>query len=126
MQYKLFTDIAALLYSPAINYDHAGRTPAKESIQHRSIRTYSAFTNKQVYTMSTRVIGGVTVPDTPLITSALQFARENIEESLYNHVVRAWFFGFIIADKVPALQDRDREVHSVAAILHDLGFKPHP
>ncbi|KAL8721848.1 MAG: hypothetical protein Q9225_001562 [Loekoesia sp. 1 TL-2023] len=72
--------------------------------------------------MSTRVIGGVTVPNTPLITSALQFARDNLEEALYNHVVRTWLFGFIIADKVPALQGRDREVHSVAAILHDLGF----
>lgn len=31
-------------------------------------------------------------------------------------------FGFIIADKQPALRDRDREAHAVAAILHDIGL----
>ncbi|KAL8697518.1 MAG: hypothetical protein Q9201_007084 [Fulgogasparrea decipioides] len=46
----------------------------------------------------------------------------HLPDSLYNHVVRGWLFGFAIADKVPALQDRDREAHSVAAILHDLGW----
>ncbi|KAL8690930.1 MAG: hypothetical protein Q9224_004289, partial [Gallowayella concinna] len=74
--------------------------------------------------LPTRVYGGVTVPDTPLITAALAFARAHSTETLYNHVVRSWLFGFIIADKVPTLQERDREVHSVAAILHDLGLDP--
>ncbi|KAL8717586.1 MAG: hypothetical protein Q9181_008305 [Wetmoreana brouardii] len=73
-------------------------------------------------TLPTRMYGGVTVPDTPLITSALSFARARMTDSLYNHVVRSWLFGFAIADKVPALQNRDREAHSVAAILHDLGW----
>ncbi|KAI4139597.1 MAG: hypothetical protein L6R39_006209 [Caloplaca ligustica] len=72
--------------------------------------------------LPTRVYGGVTVPDTPLIRSALEYAKSNMKEPLYNHVVRAWLFGFAIADKVPALQDRDGEVHSIAAILHDLGW----
>ncbi|KAL8645736.1 MAG: hypothetical protein Q9210_006542, partial [Variospora velana] len=72
--------------------------------------------------LPTRVYGGVTVPDTPLITKALDFAKANLKEPLYNHVVRSWLFGFIIADKAPPLQNRDREAHSVAAILHDLGW----
>lgn len=62
------------------------------------------------------------VPDTQLITSALAFARSHMTEALYNHVVRSWLFGFVVADKIPALQNRDREAHSVAAILHDLGW----
>ena len=31
-------------------------------------------------------------------------------------------FGFIIADKTPGLQNRDREAHAVSALLHDLGW----
>jgi len=30
----------------------------------------------------------------------------------------------VIADKTPALAERDREVHAVAAIMHDLGWDP--
>ncbi|KAI4118135.1 MAG: hypothetical protein LQ338_007455 [Usnochroma carphineum] len=77
-------------------------------------------------TLPTRVYGGVAVPDTPLIKSALELARAHMKEPLYNHVVRAWLFGFIIADKVPALEGRDREAHSIAAILHDLGWSHSP
>ena len=40
----------------------------------------------------------------------------------YNHVVRSWLFGFVIASKIPELKDRDLEVHSISAILHDLGW----
>lgn len=70
--------------------------------------------------LSTKVVAGVSVPDTPLISKALEYAREYSSDSTYNHVVRSLLLGFVIADKV--LPDRDREVHAVAAILHDLGF----
>jgi len=73
-----------------------------------------------VNSLPTKVLGGVTVPDTPLITKALEFAREHSTDSTYNHIVRSFLLGFIIADKI--LQDRDREAHAIAAILHDLGF----
>ncbi|KAL9013081.1 MAG: hypothetical protein Q9173_002197 [Seirophora scorigena] len=76
--------------------------------------------------LSTRVYGGVTVPNTPLITKALDLAKAHMKEPLYNHVVRSWLFGFIIADKAPPLQSRDREVHAIAAILHDLGWSTTP
>ncbi|KAH8665681.1 hypothetical protein BGZ61DRAFT_484388 [Ilyonectria robusta] len=36
----------------------------------------------------------------------------------------AGVFGFIIAAKIPELQNRDVEAHALAAILHDLGFDP--
>src|SRR5258707_14193971 len=40
----------------------------------------------------TRVVAGVLVPDTPLITSAIEYARENSEPYLFNHVMRSWLF----------------------------------
>ena len=73
-------------------------------------------------TLPTQSIAGVEVPDTPLISKALGLCRKHLDDWAYNHCMRAWLFGFIIADNTPQLQDRDREVHSIAAILHDLGW----
>lgn len=72
--------------------------------------------------VSTKIIAGVIVPDTPLITKALEFARENLSTLAFNHVVRSWLFGAFIADQTPHLRGRDNELHAVAAILHDLGW----
>lgn len=71
-------------------------------------------------TLPTKVVAGVTVPDTPLITKALEFVRPYSTDDTYNHIVRSFLLGFIIADKV--LPDRDREAHAIAAIIHDIGF----
>lgn len=72
--------------------------------------------------LPTKVIAGIKVPDTPLITKALEYARKFSSDNTYNHIVRSLLFGFIIADKIPTMQERDREAHAIAAILHDLGF----
>ncbi|KAK5114215.1 hypothetical protein LTR85_010280 [Meristemomyces frigidus] len=72
--------------------------------------------------LPTRVVAGVTVPDTPLLTKALEFAREHSTDSTYNHINRSLLLGTIISDKVPTTKDRDREAHAIAAVLHDLGF----
>ncbi|KAL8823793.1 MAG: hypothetical protein Q9191_005544 [Dirinaria sp. TL-2023a] len=72
--------------------------------------------------LPTRIVGGILVPDTPLITKALDYARAHLSDMAYNHVVRSWLFGFAIASKVPSFADRDLEVHSIAAILHDMGW----
>lgn len=69
---------------------------------------------------TTRTLAGATIPDTPLVTAAVSFARHYSNDATYNHVLRSLLLGFIIADKV--IPDRDREVHAIAAILHDLGF----
>lgn len=69
----------------------------------------------------TRALAGVTVPNTPLITKALAYAKAHVDEMTSNHVVRSWLFGTYIADHIPELQSRDSEVHAIAAILHDLG-----
>ena len=72
--------------------------------------------------LPTRVLAGVTVPDTPLITKALDFVRTHVDDLTYNHVVRSWLFGHFIAGQIPSLQDRDVEAHAISAILHDLGW----
>jgi len=70
----------------------------------------------------TRVLAGVTVPDTPLITKALAYTRKFLTDTAYNHVVRSWLFGHYIASNSPGFPDRDVELHAISAILHDLGW----
>ena len=41
---------------------------------------------------TTRVLGGITVPDTPLIAQAMDYARTSSEPYLFNHAVRSWLF----------------------------------
>ena len=69
---------------------------------------------------TTRVLGGVTVVDTPLISRALDLARTHSEPFLFNHVVRSWLF----AVRLGQLQgvSHDPEVVAVSALLHDLGL----
>jgi len=75
-------------------------------------------------TLPTRVLAGVAVPDSPLITKALSYTKAHLNAMAYNHVVRSWLFGVIIASKTPAPHDHDLdlEIHSIAALLHDLGW----
>ena len=70
----------------------------------------------------TRVFGGVRVPYTPIIDASITYARAHLNDMAYNHVFRSWLFGFAIAGKIESLQGRDQEVHSVSALLHDLGW----
>lgn len=72
--------------------------------------------------MATRQLAGITVPDTPLITAAIDLARKHLDDWAYNHVMRSWLFGCAVAQKVPGLSNQDRELHSIAAILHDMGW----
>ncbi len=74
--------------------------------------------------LPTRVLAGVTVPDTPLIRDALDYARQHTTPGIFNHVVRSWLYGIIISSRVPALESYDRELHAVSTILHDLGWDP--
>ena len=37
------------------------------------------------------------MPDTPLITSAIKYARESSEPCLFNHVMRSWLFAVSLA-----------------------------
>jgi hypothetical protein len=68
----------------------------------------------------TRVLGGITVIDTPLIARAMDYARTNSEPFLFNHAVRSWLF----AVRLGQLQGvpHDAEVVAVGTLLHDLGL----
>ena len=68
----------------------------------------------------TRVLGGITVIETPLITRALDYARKHSEPYLFNHAVRSWLF----AVRLGQLQGvpHDAEVVAVGTLLHDLGL----
>ena len=67
-----------------------------------------------------RVLGGITVVETPLISRALDLARTHSEPFLFNHAVRSWLF----AVRLGQLQgiSHDPEVVAVGTLLHDLGL----
>jgi hypothetical protein len=69
---------------------------------------------------TTRVLGGITVSDTPLIIRALEYVRTHSEPYLFNHAVRSWLF----AVRLGQLQGGayDAEVVAIGSLLHDLGL----
>lgn len=71
-----------------------------------------------------RVCAGVAIPNTSLIAKVIDFARAHSTDYAFNHIQRSMLLGFIIADKIPELKDRDLEVHAVSALLHDIGWDP--
>jgi HD domain len=70
--------------------------------------------------VATRLLAGVTVPDTPLISRAIEYARERSEPYLFNHVMRSWLFAATLAQLNQTAHDG--EVLAVTTILHDLGL----
>jgi hypothetical protein len=69
---------------------------------------------------ATRLLAGVSVPDTPTISRAIEFAREKSEPYLFNHVMRSWLFAALIAQRKQT--PHDGEVVAVTTILHDVGL----
>jgi len=70
--------------------------------------------------IATRSIAGVLVPDTPLISRTIEYARQESEPYLFNHVMRSWLFAVSVARQRGAAYDA--EVLAVATLLHDLGL----
>jgi len=71
----------------------------------------------------TRVIGNVTVIDTPLVRAAQAIARQYSDDFLFNHVMRTWLFGALVISHNTTLQQTvDLEVHALGSMLHDLGL----
>ena len=70
--------------------------------------------------VANRMVAGVSVPDTPLVVRAVEYARQHSEPYLFNHVMRSWLFGAALAQ----IHDtpHDAEVLAVMAVLHDLGL----
>ena len=71
-------------------------------------------------TQSMRSIAGVSVPDSPLIEAAIEYAQGLSEPYLFNHAMRSWLFAAKIG-QVKAIEC-DEEVVAVGAILHDIGL----
>ena len=70
--------------------------------------------------LGARLIAGISVPDSPLITEVLEYAQTLYEPYLFNHAMRSWLF----AAKIGPLKgiDYDLEVVAVGTILHDIGL----
>ena len=71
---------------------------------------------------ASRQLAGVWVPDSPVISLAIEYAREHSEPYLFNHVMRSWLFAEVIAQKDRV--EHDGEVLAVTTLLHDLGLSP--
>jgi hypothetical protein len=69
---------------------------------------------------ATRLLAGVIVPDTPIVSRAIAYAREHCEPYLFNHVMRSWLFAVAIAQLKGS--PHDPEVLAVATLLHDIGL----
>ena len=67
-----------------------------------------------------RLIAGISVPVSPLISEVLEYAQKLYDPYLFNHAMRSWLF----AAKIGQLKglDCDLEVVAVGTILHDIGL----
>jgi len=70
--------------------------------------------------IATRLLAGVSVLDMPVITRAIEFARDRSEPYLFNHAMRSWLFAALLAQRKQAAHDA--EVLAVTTILHDIGL----
>ena len=70
--------------------------------------------------LRTRLVAGVSVPDTAMIAAALDYAQRLSEPYLFNHAMRSWLFAARIG-QLKAV-DCDQEVVAVGTILHDVGL----
>jgi hypothetical protein len=77
-------------------------------------------TEPAIVSGKTRVLGGITVIDTPLVTRAMDFARTHSEPFLFNHAVRSWLFAVRLGQLQGIAHDAD--VVAVGSFLHDLGL----
>lgn len=68
----------------------------------------------------TRVLAGVTVPDTPLVARAIEFAHTHSEPYLFNHVMRSWLFATLLVQQKG--EACDLEVLALSTLLHDIGL----
>src|SRR4026209_2008153 len=70
-----------------------------------------------------RLIAGVSVPDSPWIRAAIEYAQRLSEPYLFNHAMRSWLFAELIG-RAKGI-DYDREVVAIGTILHDIGLTAH-
>src|ERR1700723_2834944 len=66
------------------------------------------------------VLAEIKVPDTAVIRDAIDLSRSASEPFLFNHAMRSWLFGVLLAES--AERAPDPELLAIATILHDLGL----
>src|SRR5215475_1093884 len=66
------------------------------------------------------LVAGISVPNTPIIADALDYAQRLSEPYLFNHAVRSWLFAISIARAKNI--EYDSEVVAIGTILHDIGL----
>jgi hypothetical protein len=98
--------------------------PQLGSVKYQYYQSTSISGYTDIMSLQTRVLAGVTIPDTPLITKSLEYTRLHSSDFAFNHIQRSMLFGFIISEKIPELASRDREAHAIAALMHDIGWDP--
>jgi hypothetical protein len=69
---------------------------------------------------TTRWIAGVSVPDSPLVAAAIEYAQRLSQPYLFNHAMRSWLFAELIG-RAKGI-GYDREVVAIGTILHDIGL----
>src|SRR5260370_2714233 len=88
------------------------------AMTHVSTGTASASIDRE--SPSTRLIAGISVSDTPLITAVVEYAQRVSEPYLFNHAMRSWLF----AEAIGRMKriDYDREIVAIGTIRHDIGL----
>src|SRR5260221_8033286 len=66
------------------------------------------------------LIAGIKVADSALVHEAIELARSSSAPFLFNHVMRSWLFGVLIAEGAQSAPDP--EILAVSTVLHDLGL----
>ena len=92
----------------------------EEMVSERQVAAAPATASTSWNAPPTRLIAGVSVPDSPLITAVIEYAQRLSEPYLFNHAMRSWLFAELIG-RTKGI-DYDREVVAVGTILHDIGL----
>jgi HD domain len=66
------------------------------------------------------LLAGIKVADSALVRDAIELARSSSSPFLFNHVMRSWLFGVLIAEGAQSAPEP--ELLAVSAVLHDLGL----
>src|SRR5258708_38751437 len=65
-------------------------------------------------------LAGMKVTDSALVRDAIELAKSSSAPFLFNHVMRSWLFGVLIAEGAQSAPDP--EILAVSTVLHDLGL----
>src|SRR6476619_5065158 len=88
------------------------------SYKQETLASAKTFVNREA--SQTRLIAGVSLPDGPLITEAIEYAQRLSGPYLFNHAMRSWLFAELMG-RTKGI-DYDREVVAIGTILHDIGL----